>query len=209
MNNVLEIGCGIGITSEFIQKHIPNVYSIDISEENINFAKATVKNVHFRCVDFLEFKEKNKFDLITLFDVIEHFSKNTHPEVFEKIKEVSSESTLIAITIPDPDYLEYIRNHHPEKLQVVDESIHFDELISLFEKINLEILKYERYGIDFRNQYRFYLLNYRKEEFILENVKNIHQNKIIKLYKKVVRRVKALFRKLKYKKILKKYNLLH
>ena len=52
IESVLEVGCGIGIISEFISKKVSEVVGIDISEENIKFAKATVKHVKFYCTDF-------------------------------------------------------------------------------------------------------------------------------------------------------------
>ncbi len=125
------------------------VTGIDISEENIKFAKATVKNVDFHCSDFFEFSTDDKFDFITLFDVLEHIPKKNHGGVFEKINKLSNSDTVIAITVPDPYFISYIRKNNPEKLQVVDESIYLNEMISVFNENNLEILKYEKYGVDY------------------------------------------------------------
>ena len=108
----------------------------------------------------------------------------------------------MVVTIPDPDYLSYMREHHPEKLQVVDESIYFDEFKSLIDKYDLEIMKYERYGIDYDNQYRFYLLNYKKPKFELEQIPALHQTKIKKTFKKIKRRSNIIVRKIKYRKII-------
>jgi len=203
---VFEIGCGIGISSEYIRKYVQTVYSIDLSKENIDFAKSTVKNVRFQCADFLNLYVAEKFHLITLFDVLEHLPKHTHPKVFEKIKEISSEDTLIAITIPDPNYLSYMRKYYPEKLQIVDESIYFDELKSIIDDNMLEIIQYKKYGIDYNNQYRFYLLGYKKEKFVLEKIDNLQQSKSKFLYDRVVREIKAMTKKIKYRKALKDYN---
>jgi len=202
--STLEIGCGIGIISEFIRKFVPNTHGIDLSEKNIKFAKSTVKNVQFECVDFLDLNSEIKFELITLFDVLEHFPKHTYSQVFEKIRDLSNKETLIAITIPDPDFLSYIKENHPAKLQVIDESIYFDELKSLLDNFNLEIMKYEKYGIDYDNQYRFYLLNYRKEKFSLEKKLILQRITIRQLFEKTTRRIRTILRKVKYRKFLKR-----
>ena len=204
IKSAFEIGCGIGIISEYIKRHVPDVYAIDLSEENIKFAKRTVKNVHFESADLLELKPQQSYDLITFFDVLEHIPKNLHLKVFNKIKDLSKEDSLVVITIPDPDYLSYMRKHHQDKLQIVDESISFDDLKLIFNKFNLEILKYEKYGLDYLNQYRFYLLKYKDEEFKLHSP-NIHQrNGITELSNKIIRKIKFYHRKIKVGRILKK-----
>ncbi len=202
-NTALEIGCGIGIISEYIAKNAGKVTALDISEENIKFAKATLENINFHREDFLEFNSGIKFDLITLFDVLEHFPKSNHSRVFKKIRELANSDSIIAINLPDADFLAYMREHHPQKLQVVDESVYFDELKILFDENNLEILKYEKYGIDYDNQYRFYLLGFKKEKFSLER-KIVKKEKLIsKLFRKVWRQLKIIIGSFRFRKYLK------
>jgi trans-aconitate 2-methyltransferase len=203
IGSALEIGCGIGILSEYISNKVSKVVSIDISEENIIFAKATVKNVEFHRADFLDFPADENYDLITLFDVLEHFPKAKHPQVFQKIQEFSNENSVIAITIPDADFLSYIRKHHPEKLQVVDESIYFDELKKIIDDSKFEILKYEKYGIDYDNQYRFYLLGYKKEKYSLERKIMSNEGFFSKIPRKLFHTKKKIIGKFKFKKYLK------
>lgn len=202
--NALEIGCGIGIISEFIADNVPEVTGIDISEENIKFAKATVKKVNFQCSDFLEFSTKVEYDLITLFDVLEHIPKEIHQSVFRRINELSNSDTIIIITIPDPYHLSHVRKNNPEKLQIVDESIYFGEMISLFTENNLEVLKYEKYGIDYDNQYNFYLIGYRKEQYILGKPFFSNQNIIIKIYNKISNKISRITGEIRYGKYLKR-----
>jgi 2-polyprenyl-3-methyl-5-hydroxy-6-metoxy-1,4-benzoquinol methylase len=199
IESVLEVGCGIGIISEFISKKVSEVVGIDISEENIKFAKATVKHVKFYCTDFFEFSSKKSFELITLFDVLEHFPKEKHKNVFQKISELSSPNTIILITIPDPNYIAYVRKNAPEKLQVVDEEIHFEELKTIFDQFNFDIIKYERYGIDTADQYRFYSLGYLKTDKIYNKPNKIHQLLIKRVYNKIM----SIIKKIKYAKYLK------
>ncbi len=202
-NNALEIGCGIGIISGFISKNIPKVTGIDISEENIKFAKATNKKVTFYCSDFLEFSVKDKFDLITLFDVLEHIPKEIHTDVFKNINEMSNPNTIIIMTIPDPYYLSYIREHSPEKLQVVDESIYLDEIIKILEENNLEVLRFEKYGIDYGDQYNFYLLHYKKNKYALTPPYLIDNNFLASYFSKLVNRINRIIGQFRYRKYLK------
>jgi 2-polyprenyl-3-methyl-5-hydroxy-6-metoxy-1,4-benzoquinol methylase len=198
-NNALEIGCGIGILSEFISKNVSSVTGLDISEENIKFANATVERVNFFSQDFLELDSNVKYDFITLFDVLEHFPRENHNKVFKKIAELSNQNTIIAITIPDPDFLFFMRKNHPEKLQVVDESIYIDDLVTVFKSVNLEILKFEKYGIDYDNQYNYYLLGYRDKDFILKKPFPENRN----LLSKLINKLKSFTGRLKYAKFIK------
>jgi 2-polyprenyl-3-methyl-5-hydroxy-6-metoxy-1,4-benzoquinol methylase len=202
-NNALEIGCGIGIISEFISKNVPEVTGIDISEENIKFAKATVKKVEFHCSDFLEFPVKEKFDLITLFDVLEHIPKEIHPDVFKKINEISNSNTIIIMTIPDPYYLLYIREHSPEKLQVIDESIYLDEIIQIFEANNLKVLFFEKYGIDYGDQYNLYLLSCKKKQYELTRPYLADNNFLVRYFGKLVNKIRRYSGQFRYGKYLK------
>ena len=201
--NALEIGCGIGIISEFISKNVPDVTGIDISEENIKFAKATNKKITFYCSDFLEYRTKDKYDLITLFDVLEHIPKEIHPDVFKRINEISNVNTKIIITLPDPYYLSYVRENSPEKLQVVDESIYIDEIIQILKENNLEVFMFEKYGIDFDDQYNFYLLSYKKTEYKLTPPVLADKNFLVNYFGKLINRISRISGQIRYGKYLK------
>ena len=202
-NNALEVGCGIGIISEFIAKNVPEVTGIDISEENIKFAKVTNKKINFYCADFLEYRVNENFDLITLFDVLEHIPKEMHPDVFSRIKKISNADTKIILTIPDPYYLSYIRENSPQKLQVVDECIFLDEMMQIFKQNELEVLAYEKYGIDYDDQYNFYLLSYVKTPITLTPPFLADNNIFKKYFGKMMNRIRRISGQIRYGKYLK------
>jgi len=85
----------------------------------------------------------------------------------------------------------------------VDESIYLSEMIPIFNENNLEVLKFEKYGIDYDNQYNIYLLGYRKGQYILEKPFTGSRNIIIKIYSKILNQVKRLTGKIRYGKYLK------
>ena len=201
--SALEIGCGIGIISEYIAKNVENVSGIDISEENIKFAKTTVKYVNFYCSDFLEYQMENKFDLITLFDVLEHIPKEIHQDVFKRISEISNTNTIILVTIPDPYYLNHIKQNNPEKLQVVDESIYLIEILRIFNQYNLEVLTFEKYGIDYADQYNFYMLRFKNKNYKLNSVSLAEKKFLLILIEKLFNRIKKIYGQFRYRKYLK------
>src|SRR5258706_4202607 len=76
-SNIVDIGCGLGHALYFFNKlGYKNTLGIDISQENINLLHKKRFNVKKEdAFNFLK-KNQNSFDIITLFDLIEHFSKN-------------------------------------------------------------------------------------------------------------------------------------
>ena len=163
INSVLEIGCGIGIISEYMKQYVDEVCAVDISETNIEYARQTVKDVEFLCGDIFKVNLAcKKFDLIALFDVLEHIPLSMHRKLFKQLLYWSHDDTIIAITIPDADYLDYVRKQWPEKLQIIDESIYFYPFLEMLRSFQLEVLMYQKYGIDCKNQYQVYLLEQKK-----------------------------------------------
>jgi SAM-dependent methyltransferase len=161
IESALEVGSGIGITSEWLRKRIPRVCAIDLSEANVRFARSTVKGVDFRCGDFLELAGDEKFQLITLFDVLEHFPKDLHPLVFAKLREHAADESVVVLTLPDPDFLAYVRTEMPHRLQVVEEEVQLDDLLALARDAGFELVGYRRFGVDHTDQYRLFILQVR------------------------------------------------
>ncbi|MFA6119459.1 MAG: class I SAM-dependent methyltransferase [Parachlamydiales bacterium] len=78
---ILDIGCGNGKYLNILNnKGYANAWGIDISQEQIELAKKNLSNVE--CIDSLTFLKKNKvkYDVILLIDVLEYIDL---PETFE------------------------------------------------------------------------------------------------------------------------------
>ena len=74
---ILDIGCGCGQFLYFLKKKgYEDFYGIDISPQQVEFCKRNVSNNVQRAdgSEFLKNREEN-YDVITLYDVLEHFSK--------------------------------------------------------------------------------------------------------------------------------------
>lgn len=84
----LEIGCGVGFTLFFLkQQGYTNYFGIDISSEAIEICRQHVTQ-NVECIDallFLREKEKinEKFDMIFVFDTLEHFEKHEIIEIMQ------------------------------------------------------------------------------------------------------------------------------
>ncbi len=156
---VLDLGCGIGITTEYIKSlGVKEVTGVDLSPELINYARSTVKDIEFIAQDITTLELNRKYDLITLCDVMEHVPRERYEELFRVIKNHLGENGVVYIAVPDPDYLDLIREHMPEKLQIIDNSISFREIVTLCDHNELYIKFYNTYSVFIDKEYNEYLL---------------------------------------------------
>jgi len=70
--NILDIGCAIGLFLDYfsMKNSKADIIGIDISNEMIEIAKS--KGHIAKKINFIDFNENNNYDLITMWDVIEH-----------------------------------------------------------------------------------------------------------------------------------------
>lgn len=134
-SKVLEIGCGIGTLSSIIIKELNNGFFLgcDISEESIKVCKDELhrnENTDFIVTDMSDFNSEIKFDYIVLPDVLEHIPVSEHANIFNKISSNTHDNTTVVINIPEPKYLNWIRNNKPELLQIIDQSLSMQDLLN-------------------------------------------------------------------------------
>lgn len=173
-SKVLELGCGVGAFTYLLSKKINSglVEAIDLSEKSISIAqKNTSKNnVLFFAEDVVSYTPQHSdFDFITLLDVIEHIPLEEHNNLFQNISKIATEQTLIVINIPNPNYINYLHQHHPEGLQVIDQAIELPLLAENLDKNYLEIVFFEKYSIWEKEDYHFILVR-KKREFKLKHL---------------------------------------
>ncbi|MEM5598027.1 class I SAM-dependent methyltransferase [Niallia circulans] len=162
---VLDLGCGNGITTNHISELGANkVIGIDLSEKMIQSAREKYVNLDFRQGDITEIKLGNKFDLITLFDVMEHIPRSNYNNLFKSIKSHLKENGTVFISIPDPLFLDNLRIKSPEELQIIDNSIEIKELYELCQLNNLEIVMFKHYKIGDSDYNEYTIVN--KKELI-------------------------------------------
>ncbi|MFB9862561.1 class I SAM-dependent methyltransferase [Rufibacter immobilis] len=165
---VLEIGCGIGTVTHLLAKATPNgkVLAVDISPKSIDMARRfnqQFNHVEFQVSDMTDFNRPEKFDFVVLPDVIEHIPLEQHPNLFQVIAQHLHENSTVAINIPHPLYLTWVREHQPELLQVIDQPIHSDELLRNTYAAGLYLHKLESYSLFTQvEDYQWILLKQRR-----------------------------------------------
>lgn len=195
---ILEIGCGIGALTYLVSKKIKagSIDAFDPSEKSIEYAQKHIrhKNVSFEPSDVFNFNPRFAFyDMILLFDVLEHIPEADHFNVFSKIKGLMTEETYLLINLPNPDYILYDQKNQPEKLQEIDQPIFLKDLLPLFTELNLELKIFETYSVWVKEDYQFLVVKKKKkfkEEFL---------NSEKGFYQKAIGRLDREFRKLKHR----------
>lgn len=134
-SNVLEVGCGIGTVSSLILKKITGGHFVgaDISSESIELAQRTYsnyKNAEFIVNDMANFSHQLKFDFVVLPDVLEHIPVEEHNNLFKVLSNVTTPEAIVLINIPEPNFLNWCRINHPEKLQIIDQSLSMQDLLN-------------------------------------------------------------------------------
>lgn len=159
---LLDIGCGTGVFLNEAGKKGYEVYGIDFDKENVKTAKERygIENVYVRSVNGIArdfFKEK--FDVITFFEVLEHLESPV--SFINEIKAILAPGGYIALSLPNRertlDFLgdaDYPPNHltkwNKECLSSFLERNGFDIIKHSIKRLDSnEIAAYLKYRIRF------------------------------------------------------------
>ncbi len=162
-SQILDLGCGIGLVTERMALKAKDgfVRACDISEQNIWYAQQTVKaaNVEFRRLDVLvEFQELQKWisaplDLVVLVDVLEHLPPQDHQPLFSNLRQILCDNGTMVLTYPSPQYQRHLRAENPAELQVIDEIIELEYLLTLAKNTGFGLRLFSLENMWLENQY--------------------------------------------------------
>ena len=187
-SSLLELGCGIGTITSLISKVVRNgfVEAVDISPKSIELAKKHLQcdQVVFKTANITSFKpEKDSYDFVTLFDVLEHIPMEDHASLFKLISNYMRDNSLLLINIPNPDYVEYDKKHHPESLQIIDQALPAEFIIKNGHDAGLKLKFFNTYSIWVKDDYQ--LISFQKARPFDENKLSENRNIIEKIIHKL------------------------
>ena len=94
-NNILDFGCGYGRFLNYAKSFSKNVYAFELSQHAINYIKKKYKDINI----IHSYKNINvKFDLITLFHVLEHIPSPVN--ILKDLKKILSNNGTIIVEVP-------------------------------------------------------------------------------------------------------------
>ena len=99
---ILDIGCSYGWFEKYVGKNAKEIIGIDLDEKDLENAKLENKNIEFLKGSVLDLNkfEKDYFDFVVMFDVIEHIPKGTEKKALEEIKRVLKKNGKLLISTP-------------------------------------------------------------------------------------------------------------
>lgn len=181
-HRVLEVGCGIGTLTRLIHRYVKRgrVVGVDISERSIAFARkrfGDVPRIEFKVSDMQDFSYPETFDFIVLPDVLEHIPVEQHGRLFAVLSAHMHDDSVIFINIPHPQFIEYFREHSPERLQIVDQALYADILARNCYENHLSFIFYRPYSLF--NEDHDYIEIHMKVRHVLETETPVSKNFII------------------------------
>lgn len=97
---VLELGCGVGASAEYMNGLFDHYLGVDYSENLINLAKKKYANdrIQFECMNIKHLSAETRFDMILGVGVLHHVDDCA--EVLEGLKRFATTGTLIGFVEP-------------------------------------------------------------------------------------------------------------
>jgi trans-aconitate 2-methyltransferase len=162
-SNVLDIGCGIGIVTSKIAARVSrgHVWGVDLGRENIWYASQTIRKANLTFLeadvvtDFEAVRQRlsAKMDVVTMVDVIEHIPVEARPDLLVKIRALCSNDAVLVLTYPSPQYQEFLREHNPKELQIIDNIVLLEELLNEARTAGFSLKHYSLETVWMRDQY--------------------------------------------------------
>jgi len=127
--NILDMGCGTGLFTLSLAKHVKHVKAIDYSQKMLNIAKskgkaANISNIDWCCEDICKSKSGKTYDMITAFNVIMYL-----PNIEESLRKIYDH-------LDDSGYFLLVSDCLGEK------SIFFKSISIILEKLGITPKKY-------------------------------------------------------------------
>lgn len=176
---VLDVGCGIGITSRNMAELGAKVIAIDIAPKLIECAKRKSfhENITYLTEDINEYITEHKFDLIVMADVLEHLIPDqVQNTIIRFLDHNTHKDTVVYLNVPDRNFIHFMEHNYLTKLQIVDKGYSIGEITDLFSCCGFVPEHIKIYGIDTAVQYNEYV-------FIKRNkLEDHYREKLGKIY---------------------------
>ena len=172
--NVLDYGCGTGWLVEYAQSKFKNIEGYEPTKK---LADITADNLNINIFSDFKNRKISKYDIITLYDVIEHVSNPK--SLVNNIHKMMNKNALLVIYTPNSSSFSFDYLKEKSNLVIPPLHLHFfnnDSLTYLLKK-KFNILYSKTMGFDVADIY-----SYQLEKNIKTFIKNFKDIKIIQKY---------------------------
>jgi SAM-dependent methyltransferase len=148
---ILDVGCGAGVMTYHLRRY-GEVIGIDFSGPAIAAARRfTATRVGawptFIAGSLEVLPASARFDVITLFDVLEHIQQSERPAFLSSLRERLVGGGLVFASTPHPAYTRQRRERGDDTLQVVDEEVEMAALLEEAAACGLQLLEFRAYDV--------------------------------------------------------------
>lgn len=125
---VLDLGCGTGITTEWLAGRGARVLGVDLSPKTIAYAQETRKGCSFMSADATALRLDRTFELIVMVDMLEHIPPQRREALWDTVARHSAPGARVFISVPDAGHIRAARRTGGRHFQIVDEPVPVDEV---------------------------------------------------------------------------------
>jgi 2-polyprenyl-3-methyl-5-hydroxy-6-metoxy-1,4-benzoquinol methylase len=144
--DVLDVGCGTGVMTAHLRRY-GAVTGVDFSHAAIDVARRLVPGVAFVAGSLDDLPHGGRWDVITLFDVLEHIPRDERPAFLAQLAQRLRPGGRVLASTPYPDYTEWRRTAEPEALQIVDEAVRVEDVVPEARAAGLDLVRYETFDV--------------------------------------------------------------
>lgn len=142
---ILDVGCGAGVLTHHLSRY-GSALGIDFSGPAIELAQRLAPEASFR-VASLEDLGDERFDLITVFDVMEHIPQAERPAFVAGLAARLDGDGLVIASTPHPAFTLHKRATDEGHLQIIDEAVEIADVVGEAGSAGLQLLRYEAYDV--------------------------------------------------------------
>jgi 2-polyprenyl-3-methyl-5-hydroxy-6-metoxy-1,4-benzoquinol methylase len=143
---IADVGCGAGVMTSNLRRY-GDVTGLDFSGSAVRAAQRLVPGVRFLNGSLEALPPEDRFDLLTLFDVLEHIPQHDRPAFLRELRARLVDGGLLFFSTPFPAYTAYRRQNRDDTLQIVDEEVELQDVIVEARAVGLQLLEYRAFDV--------------------------------------------------------------
>ena len=148
---ILEVGCAVGDICWRMSRTWADadVVGLDVSGRSIEIATQLFAEPRLRFLQgtVTTAPLSGVFDLILMVDVYEHIPRVDRPAVHAALARLLGEDGQMFLSFPTREHLAWLREHHPDQIQPVDEDVDASVILALAGDTGTDVVLYQKVDV--------------------------------------------------------------